>query len=192
MYQNLRVVRSNDPDEHPIFLGPIFLHRDADFAAYNYFFATIKSSLCVSVDAFELKLGEAIYICSDEEKALIKAIESNFPAALRFLCVKHVKEGTIAYMQKEVGIPQKDRIVISQSIFGKDGMINAATSFEFDDESGDVLSNVSKFPKFAEYFTKKLKTTLECYVNIPSRNTPFSQLWTNNNCESMNHNKDGC
>ena len=85
-----------------------------------------------------------------------------------------MKEGTIAYMQKKVGIPQKDRMVISQSIFGKDGMINADTSFECDDKSGDVLSNVSKFPKFAEYFTKKLKPTLECYVYMPSRNTPRS------------------
>ena len=150
VYKNLPVVRSDDPDEHSIFLGLIFLHRDADFAAYNYFLATIKSSLCVSVVAFEIKLGEGIYICSDEEKALIKAIESNFLAALRFLCVKHVEEGTIAYMLKEVGIPQKERMLIPQSIFGKDGKVNADTSFEFEDKSGDVLSNVSKFPKFAE------------------------------------------
>ena len=106
-------------------------------------------------------------IGSDEEKELIKAIESNFPVSLRFLCCKQLKEGTNAYMQKEVGIPQKERTMISQSIFGIRGMINADTSFEFDDKSGHVLLTVSKFPKFAEYFTKRLKPTLEHYVNGP-------------------------
>ena len=47
-------------------------------------------------------------------------------------------------MQKEVGIPRKERAMISQSIFGQSGMVNADTSFEFDDKSGDVLSTVSK------------------------------------------------
>ena len=46
---------------------------------------------------------------------------------------------------------------------------------------------MSKFPKFAEYFWKHLKPTLENYVNIPNRGTHYSKLWTNNNCESINH-----
>ena len=88
-------------------------------------------------------------------------------------------------MQTEVGIPQKERNTTSQSIFGIDGIVNAESSFSFDSKSGDVLTNVSKFPKFAEYFQKRLKPTLE---NMPSRSAPsYSQLWTNDNCESLNH-----
>ena len=28
VYKNLRVVRTKNPNEHPIFVGPIFIHRD--------------------------------------------------------------------------------------------------------------------------------------------------------------------
>ena len=38
VYKNLRVVRADKSDEHPLFVGPIFIHRDANFKAYNYFF----------------------------------------------------------------------------------------------------------------------------------------------------------
>ena len=60
MYKNLRVVRSDDPNNHPITVGPTFLHRDTNFEAYNYFFAAIKDALCESVDASELSIGNNI------------------------------------------------------------------------------------------------------------------------------------
>ena len=55
VYKNLRVVREDNEEEHPLFAGPIFIHRDATFEAYNFFFATIKSSLCSknSMNCFE-------------------------------------------------------------------------------------------------------------------------------------------
>ena len=181
VYKNVRVVRPDDPSNHTITLGPIFLHRDANFEAYNYFFSAIKGALCESVDAFELSLGNDIHIGSDEEKALTKAIDSNFPAARRFLCSKHLKEGTIAYMQKVVGIPQKERKSISKLIFGDDGIANADSSFSFNSKSTDILSSISKYPKFSDYFRTRLKPTLEYYVNTPSRNSPDTpKLWTNN------------
>ena len=88
---------------------------------------------------------------------------------------------------QNVGIPQRERNEISKSIFGENGIVNADSSFTFDCKSRDVLKKVSKFPKFAEYFRKHLKPTLENYVNIPNRGTHYSKLWTNNNCESINH-----
>ena len=45
VYKNLRVVRSDNASEHPLFIGPVFIHRDSTLQAYNYFFSTIKASL---------------------------------------------------------------------------------------------------------------------------------------------------
>ena len=118
----MRVVRSDNSSEHPLFIGPVFIHRGSNYEAYNYFFSTIKASLCSSdtINTFELKLNCDILIGSDEEKALAKAIDSVFPSSIRFLCTKHLKDGTSAYLQKEVGVPQKDRTEIYQAIVGDD------------------------------------------------------------------------
>ena len=53
--------------------------------------------------------------------------------------------------------------------------------------SKDVLVQVAKYPKFSNYFQKKLKPTVEAGVNLPSRNSISVTNWTNNNCESLNH-----
>ena len=40
---------------------------------------------------------------------------------------------------------------------------------------------------FNDYYNKHLKNRLLQHVNRPSRNNSRLRLWTNNNCESMNH-----
>ena len=131
---------------------------------YNYLFSTIKASLCSdSINSFELKLN-----CV-------------FPAATRFLCTKYLKDGTPAYLQKEVGVPQKDR----KAMFGEKSLVKADDSISSDKRSKDVHLKASKYPKFSQYFNRKLKPYIQLYVNQPSRTAKISD-WTNNNCESLN------
>ena len=66
-----------------------------------------------------------MYIGSDDETALVNAIDSNFPASNRFLCTNHLNDGTINYLQTKVGVPQKERKNICKSIFGEKGIANA-------------------------------------------------------------------
>ena len=50
--------------DRPLFIGPVFIHRDATFEAYNYFFAIVKASLYSNklIRSFDLRLGEDMYI----------------------------------------------------------------------------------------------------------------------------------
>ena len=83
-----------------------------------------------------------MYIGSDDETALVNAIDSNFPASNRFLCTKHLKDGTVNYLQTNVGVPQKEGKNICKSIFGEKGIANANEYQEFDAMSKDVLIQV--------------------------------------------------
>ena len=87
VYKNQRIVRSNN-NYHPLFLGLIFLHRDATFEAYHTFFSTVKASLCKKSDV------KNIEISTNKERAW---------------CTKHLK--VLAYMQKA-------RQRITEKIFG--------------------------------------------------------------------------
>jgi hypothetical protein len=128
-----RIIRSNN-SEHPLFLGPIFLHRDATFEAYHSFFSTVKASLCKKTDIqkMEISTNKDIVFGSDEEKALTSAIESVFPSAIRTLCTKHLKDNVLAYMQNKAGVKQKVCQRIAEKIFGENGLSSADDSILFD------------------------------------------------------------
>ena len=189
VYKNQRVVRSNNPDEHPLFLGPIYLHRDATFEAYHTFFSSVKATLCqkYNIQAIEISVGKKLVFGSDEEQALTKSIESVFPSSLRTLCTKHLKENVVNYMKNDAGVPQKVRQRIADKIFGDDGLSSADDSAVFDKRSSAALKEAKQFPIFVSYFNKKLSPVLKNYVMNPVILHNIARNWTNNNCESLNH-----
>ena len=165
------MVRADKSEEHPLYVGPTFIHRDANFEAYNYFFSTIKASLCCehAVESFEVRLEKYMHIGSDEELALTKDIDFNFPASIRFLCTKHLRDGTLAHLETKVGVPQKERNEICRSIFGDDGLVNANDSIDFDEKSKDAIAQSCRYGKFLNNFSRKLQPSIEAYVNGPNR-----------------------
>lgn len=189
VYKNQRVVRSDNPNEHPLFLGPIYLHRDATFEAYHAFFSSIKATLCRKhkIHGIEVSLGKNLIFGSDEEQALTKAIESVFASSVRTLCTKHLKDNVLAYMQNEAGVPQKDRQQIATTIFGDDGVSKADDSSLFDKRCMSVILMSKQYPKFLAYYTKNIKPALKNYVVHPANEYKLIRNWTNNNCESLNH-----
>ena len=174
-----RVVRKDNPSEHPLFLGPIFLHKEANFESYHAFFSVIKGKLCSkdNARAIEIRFGKDVLFGSDQEKALTNAIESVFPSSTRFLYTKHMKDN----------IPQKDREEISNAIFSADADDDLDQSNVLDDKVSQVLQLVKNYPKFATYFNMKhVRPALKNYVFGPS-NENNVRKWSNNNCESLNH-----
>ena len=62
VYKNQRIVKKENPSEHPLFLGPTFLHKEATFEAYHLFFSSIKAKLCKenSVHAVEIRIDKDV------------------------------------------------------------------------------------------------------------------------------------
>ena len=188
VYKNRRITRSNN-NEHPLFLGPIFLHRDATFEAYHTFFSTVKASLCKkhNVQNIELSTSKEMVFGSDEEQALTSAIESVFPSSTRTLCTKHLKDNVLAYMQNKAGVTQKIRQRIADKIFGDDGLSTADDSVVFDKRCNAIMKESTSYPKFASYFSNRIKPALKNYVVHCAQEKDVEPNWTNNNCESINH-----
>ena len=73
VYKNQRIIRKpskNNIEEHPIFMGPVMLHKDATFKTYKSFLEHIAIETDNEVGAVELRLSEDIG--TDDEKALTK------------------------------------------------------------------------------------------------------------------------
>jgi len=103
VYKSHRVVRKDTLD-HPIFVGSVFLHKEANFEKYHYFLSHINAKLTNSIDNFDIILPPNIHIGSDDEKALTKAIDSVFPNSKRSLCTKHMKENVNDYLRNKIGV----------------------------------------------------------------------------------------
>ena len=113
-YKILALTRQNT-GEHPICLGPLFLHGNSDTLTFPHFFDTSK-----------FKLSDASsppVFGSDEEVALRNACSSAFPNSGLLSCLCHLKCNTLNYLKDTVGLCDRDRKIIKMSsIFGTNGV----------------------------------------------------------------------
>jgi len=135
----------------------------------------------INTDADQLVIG------SDEELALVNAIQTAFPEAGHILCMRHLRQ---ICKQKLIDdcIDKTDRDSILNDIFGNDGLIHAGDIICFDAKCSAIEEKSKDLSsKFNRYFDKKLKNNLkdQWSENVPSGR--FDTDWTNNNSESLNH-----
>ena len=137
-----RTKSRKETKDNPIFLGPLFLHQQADYNTYRAFFNKLSSELQSDVD-LELRIPEIMELGTDDEKALIKALEYSFPNSTRYLCTKHLKDNIKHYMTNKETIPTKERETITQLIFDTNGLCNANDTFTFENISSQITSTTS-------------------------------------------------
>ncbi|CAC5425787.1 unnamed protein product [Mytilus coruscus] len=164
VYKNNKVVRK-ETGGHPIFIGPLFLHWEGSFLSYHTFLSHIKARF-------------------DDEGGLTKALDSVFPNATRRLCTKHIKDNVSDHLKNKIGSNDKERNEVLDSIFGSTGLITAQDQDEFNEKATNISAC---YPNFNTYFQSRLKERLYEYVLKPRNQLQHVDLWTNNNCESINH-----
>ena len=125
-------------------IGPLYLHWDGSYETYHPFFAHIQRKIEDDILAADIRIG------SDDEKALVKAMESLFPNATRYLCTKHLKDNISRYLQDKVGANTTDRNNIMSDIFGPQGLVTADDTFTFEQKARNICSNSHQYPKFVE------------------------------------------
>ena len=149
IFKHPAVVRKSN-DQNPIFFGPLFLHGNATTETYNVFFSHL---------ATKLKDFPNIIFGTDEEHALTNALEMSFPKPTRILCVRHLKNNTIAFLQDKIAIGNRERKLITDKLFGENGASTADDSGIFEttiDEVDELCSNIA--PSFCTYLRNKLKS----------------------------------
>ena len=82
-YKNLSI-KNRQTRDHPIFVGPIFLHGDSDADTFLLFFQHLAGILSSA--------GSPPTFGSDEEKAMRSAIARAFPTSGRLVCTLRAKK----------------------------------------------------------------------------------------------------
>ena len=178
-YKQTSVIR-HDTNEHPIFLGPIFIHDNSDFESFGNFFFHLKMKL-ISKDLSPLIIG------TDDEKAMVKAIVNVFPESTHVLCSRHLKQNVLHKLTDDA-VSKEDRNVIVNKIFGTNGISDADDTICFQSKCDDFEEYCSeKSDKFLKYFQDRLRNDIRDKLNLPVRQNKITSDWTNNNAESMIH-----
>lgn len=86
-YKNHSLVRKST-NEPPIFAGPLYIHSYGLFDSYFPFFSHLS---------MKLQKQENLKIGSDDEAALVNAIEAAFNSVTLVKCTKHLKGNTIIF-----------------------------------------------------------------------------------------------
>ena len=165
--------------EHPILLGPVFLHWDGLKRTYDKLFSHLSRTLDLSGSSIEILFG------TDVEKALTSSLENNFPGSKRKLCTKHIKDNLKHHLTDKCPTDPKTRKQIINKIFGPDGVASVESSFQFDQRNDSLINDLqeSNHGDFVKYYEKDVKGKLLDHVI----NHTTCDFWTNNNAESMNN-----
>jgi len=100
---------------------------------------------------------------------------------------KHLKDNITEYLKNKIGIKTKNRIHLIDLIFGEQGILNSADTFQFEEWCSQLLTNANT-PDFNNYFERTLKPKLEFnYKNLGREGLNAANRWTNNNAESINN-----
>ena len=91
VFKQMDILRTRTQD-HPIMLGPILLSSDATEETYTYFLNQLKLLLKYKTPNGVMFNDECFVLGSDQERALINAMQSAFPDATRFVCVYHISK----------------------------------------------------------------------------------------------------
>ena len=182
VYKHQKVVRK-ETQEHPIFLGPVMLHKEADYTVYHSFFSHIRARLAVGITDIDVRIPKTMEFGSDAEKALTKAIDDCFPNADRKLCTKQLKDNLSDYLKNRAGVTATERKTIVDKIFGEEGIVLVNDSFDFEEKCISVKDLATENTQFLNYFENHFKQNLLKYVVNPKG----QKSWTNNNSESMNN-----
>ena len=173
-------VKRRDTGAHPIFCGPLLLHGNSDKDTFFLFLQHLSGKL---LDCPQLPV-----LGSDEEMALRQAMALAFPHTPRLVCTRHLKKNFSNALADKVGLVKQERKMIVGKVFGEHGIITRASDHQdlvdrmlhlVDSVRNDSVKKLLQrmTPLLVENALAFERTGLQ--VQCP--------LWTNNNCESLNH-----
>ncbi len=186
VYHQANLIRKGTQN-HPIMLGPVFLHWDGLYQTYHRFFSHLQSQFDDCICSIQAS-GRHLLLGSDEEKAMTKAMKQCFPLSHHILCRRHIEDNVKRHLRAKIGINDSKIKEIIGDIFGENGLISCADEYEFQLAAFELEEKYSKsIPKFLPYFVRLTKSLLE-FVFLPSKKNNCVPIdWKNNSCKSMNH-----
>jgi transposase-like protein len=184
VYKQNNLLWSGGQKGSPVFLGPAYIHWKGNYENYFEFFAALKRDLFdqelagTQMDPTFLNFG------SDQEKAVLKALNALFPECPKLLCVRHLMQNLVDHLKDKIGLPSKDRMKVANDVMK---LCDVDSVEEFDAEANRLEAELQGlYPSFGRYFSD-FTDALKKYCMIPHLSGYHDSVdYTTNANESMN------
>ena len=178
VFKNLSVFREGT-ENHPLFIGPIFIHGTSDFDTFGMFFDYLSRQL--------IDCSSSPILGSDDEKAMKKAMTHAFPRSDQLVCTRHLKKNTADYLAQH-GTNADQRREVMSALFGKNGISKADSQVVLEERIIKARETIEKHaPKFLQHFNSRILNILQENFHIYEKNLAVPLEWMNNDCESANN-----
>ena len=117
------------------------LHGDEQFRTYSLIFNFISDALSSDVMNTKLRQLDEIVTGSDEEKAMVNALQRAFLKSQHLFCMLHCKDNVRFHLTK-VGVATEQRERVLQLLFGTDGCVFAGDEITLQSRTGEVIKYV--------------------------------------------------
>jgi len=165
----------------------VFLHGDGKFPTYLQFFSKVFGELSDGVAGTEVRTADGILTGSDEEKALVKAMQVAFPSSSHLFCTLHCKDNVRRHMD-DVGIAKDIRERVIALLFGSNGVSLSADEQTLENRVAEAMRFIrqNNLP-IVEYVLQRIIPKLRSNCMLTWSNPWLGQHanWSNNNCESI-------
>lgn len=176
-------IRKSSSNEPVILMGPMLLHTKAQTETFMGFLLHLKLALGKELKLSEIELrDDDIVFGSDQELALVNAINLTFPNSKLTLCSRHLSDYLGRFLDEKMRMNRSEIGTIKNKFFNL--LLSSKSDSEFEKQSSLFINESSKGDETIENYLTKLVTILKKHLfKVPSS----GQNWTNNNCESLNH-----
>ena len=176
IFKNLAFFKSK---QNPLFVGPMYLHENADYFSYITFFAHLAS---------EIGESHSQLIIKSEGKEMCKAFSCVFPNGYDVSFVHHMQKDLLSYLKKQRGIQPKMKNALKVLLFGENGIITCKDSVTFT----HLLNKAQKLcneiaPSIGMYFNTNIAPQLrKNFVSLQKLNIPSTgSKWTSSLCNNF-------
>lgn len=92
-----------------------------------------------------------------------------------------------SYLQDKVGLPVKERVGVTQAIFGGNGVVQSDSVLCYEERCNVLLENLALYPRLTHYLEHRMLPLIKEHVLEPVWRYGLPNFWTNNNAESLHH-----
>ena len=169
VYHHANLIRKRTQN-HPIMLGPVFLHWDGLYQTYHRFFSHLQSQLDDCICSIQAS-GRHLLLGSDEEKAMTKAMKQCFPQSHHILCRRHIEDNVKRHLRAKIGVSDEKSKEIIGDIFGENRILSCEDEYEFELAGFELVVNKTK----VQQMYPKVSSILRSAVKIASRVCFFAE-----------------
>lgn len=140
-YRNLSLCLKDEPEVHPVFIGPVLIHQKRDKLTYIHLANSLKQYDIVNL----YKLDRIIAFITDDDAAIHEAFKAVFPDSDYMLCRNHLLKD-ICRKLNEFRVDESDKNEINKKVFGgqsdrTSSLIGSCSIEEFEDRA-NVISSI--------------------------------------------------